>query len=195
MSFLKKAGDLVYTFRFIRMLVMKWPEWDAYKEGIIDDNGKRVRSVKIDSDAKRSAWTPFIRLCANIKRLISKIPGGGSRLGGFVSALYLIKENGNLKDKDIKKILESVDINDLEFLSEENQWFIKEDGTISPGVYQVDEYKLLNNTFEEMVFPKDKIRIKEDTSPVGQLFGIDVYLATHMRTNQPIYVTNREIYK
>ena len=195
MSFLKKAGDLVYTFRFIRMLVMKWPEWDAYKEGIIDDNGKRVRSVKIDSDAKRSAWTPFIRLCANIKRLISKIPGGGSRLGGFVSALFLIKENGNLKDKHIKKILESVDINDLEFLSEENQWFIKEDGTISPGVYQVDEYKLLNNTFEEMVFPKDKIRIKEDTSPVGQLFGIDVYLATHMRTNQPIYVTNREIYK
>lgn len=195
MSFLKKAGDLVYTFRFIRMLVLKWPEWDAYKLGIIDKDGKRIKSTKIDGDEMRSAWTPFIRLCANIKRLISKIPGGGSRLGGFVSALYLIKENGNLKDKDIKKILESVDINDLEFLSEENQWFIKEDGTISPGVYQVDEYKLLNNTFEEMVFPKDKIRIKEDTSPVGQLFGIDVYLATHMRTNQPIYVTNREIYK
>ena len=195
MSFLKKAGDLVYTFRFSRMLVLKWPEWDAYKLGIIDKDGKRIKSTKIDGDEMRSAWTPFIRLCANIKRLISKIPGGGSRLGGFVSALYLIKENGNLKDKDIKKILESVDINDLEFLSEENQWFIKEDGTISPGVYQVDEYKLLNNTFEEMVFPKDKIRIKEDTSPVGQLFGIDVYLATHMRTNQPIYVTNREIYK
>ena len=195
MSFLKKAGDLVYTFRFIRMLVLKWPEWDAYKLGIIDKDGKRIKSTKIDGDEMRSAWTPFIRLCANIKRLISKIPGGGSRLGGFVSALYLIKENGNLKDKDIKKILESVDINDLEFLSEENQWFIKEDGTISPGVYQVDEYKLLNNTFEEMVFPKDKIRIKEDTSPDGQLFGIDVYLATHMRTNQPIYVTNREIYK
>ena len=195
MSFLKKAGDLVYTFRFIRMLVLKWPEWDAYKLGIIDKDGKRIKSTKIDGDEMRSAWTPFIRLCANIKRLISKIPGGGSRLGGFVSALYLIKENGNLKDKDIKKILESVDINDLEFLSEENQWFIKEDGTISPGVYQVDEYKLLNNTFEEMVFPKDKIRIKEGASPVGQLFGIDVYLATHLRTNQPIYVTNREIYK
>ena len=195
MSFLKKAGDLVYTFRFIRMLVLKWPEWDAYKLGIIDKDGKRIKSTKIDGDEMRSAWTPFIRICANIKRLISKIPGGGSRLGGFVSALYLIKENGNLKDKDIKKILESVDINDLEFLSEENQWFIKEDGTISPGIYQVNEYKLLNNTFEEMVFPKDKIRIKEDASPVGQLFGIDVYLATHMRTNQPIYVTNREIYK
>ena len=62
-------------------------------------------------------------------------------------------------------------------------------------MYQVDEYKLLNNTFEEMVFPKDKIRIKEDTRPVGKLFGIDVYTATHLRTNQQIYVTNREIYK
>ena len=195
MSLLKTAGDLVYTFRFIRMLVLKWPEWDAYKQGIIDDNGKRVKSVKLDTQEKKNAWTPFIRLCANIKRLISKIPGGGSRLGGFVSALYLIKENGNLKDKDIKKILESVDINDLDFLSEENQWFMREDGTISPGVYQVEEYKLLNNSLEEMVFPKDKIRIKEDTRPVGKLFGIDVYTATHLRTNQQIYVTNREIYK
>lgn len=195
MSLLKTAGDLVYTFRFIRMLVLKWPEWDAYKQGIIDDNGKRIKSVKIDTQAKKDAWTPFIRLCANIKRLVSKIPGGGSRLGGFVSALYLIKENGNLKDKDIKKILESVDINDLDFLSEENQWFVREDGTISPGVYQVEEYKLLNNSLEEMVFPKDKIRIKEDTRPVGKLFGIDVYTATHLRTNQQIYITNREIYK
>ena len=149
----------------------------------------------ISPQAKKDAWTPFIRLCANIKRLISKIPGGGSRLGGFVSALYLIKENGNLKDKDIQKILESVDINDLDFLSEENQWFMREDGTISPGVYQVEEYKLLNSSLEEMVFPKDKIRIKEDTQPVGKLFGIDVYTATHLRTNQQIYVTNREIYK
>jgi len=195
MSLLKTAGDLVYTFRFIRMLVLKWPEWDAYKQGIIDDNGKRIKSVKLDTQEKKNAWTPFIRLCANIKRLISKIPGGGSRLGGFVSALYLIKENGNLKDKDIQKILESVDINDLDFLSEENQWFMREDGTISPGVYQVEEYKLLNSSLEEMVFPKDKIRIKEDTQPVGKLFGIDVYTATHLRTNQQIYVTNREIYK
>ena len=195
MSLLKTAGDLVYTFRFIRMLVLKWPEWDAYKQGIIDDNGKRIKSVKLDTQEKKNAWTPFIRLCANIKRLISKIPGGGSRLGGFVSALYLIKENGKLKDKDIQKILESVDINDLDFLSEENQWFMREDGTISPGVYQVEEYKLLNSSLEEMVFPKDKIRIKEDTQPVGKLFGIDVYTATHLRTNQQIYVTNREIYK
>ena len=31
MSILKRGADLVYTFRFIRMLVMKWENWDAYK--------------------------------------------------------------------------------------------------------------------------------------------------------------------
>ena len=49
MGILKSAADTVYAFRFIRMLVMPWTEWDAYKEGIIDENGKRNRNVKIDS--------------------------------------------------------------------------------------------------------------------------------------------------
>ena len=43
MGLLKGAADLVYTFRFIRMLVMNWESWDAYKEGIIDKNGKRIK--------------------------------------------------------------------------------------------------------------------------------------------------------
>ena len=75
MGILKSAADTVYAFRFIRMLVMPWTEWDAYKEGIIDENGKRNRNVKIDSLEKTSAYTPFIRLAANIKRLLNKVPG------------------------------------------------------------------------------------------------------------------------
>ncbi len=195
MSFLKGVADSVYTFRFIRMLVLKWTEWDAYKEGIIDENGKRNRKVKLDTDAKKASWTPFIRLCCNIKRLISKLPFGSSRLGGFVSALYLIKENGNLKDKNIDKILESCNIQDLDLLVEESEWFILEDGSISPGVYRINDYKILNNSFEEIVFPKDQIRIEENTHPVGELLGLSIYPAIHLKTNQQIYVTNREIYK
>ena len=47
MGILKRAADLGYTFRFIRMMVMDWKDWDSYKEGIIDENGKRNRNVKI----------------------------------------------------------------------------------------------------------------------------------------------------
>ena len=78
MGILKRAADLGYTFRFIRMMVMDWTSWDAYKLGIIDENGKRNKSVRLDDDEKKSAYTPFIRLAANIKRLVAKLPGGGS---------------------------------------------------------------------------------------------------------------------
>ena len=43
MGILKRAADIAYTFRFIRLMVMDWKDWDAYKLGIIDENGKRDR--------------------------------------------------------------------------------------------------------------------------------------------------------
>ncbi len=193
MGLIKGAADLVYTFRFIRMMVMKWESWDAYKEGIIDGNGKRVKSVKLDSTEKKAAWTPFIRLCANIKRLVQKIPGGGSKLGSFASALYLIKENGNLTDNNLKTILEKTDITTLDFLAEDSSWFILENDQLAPGVYKINDYKIVNSSYEEIVFPKDKIRIGEDCYPIDNVFGLNIYPAVHLKTNQPIYITSTEI--
>ena len=195
MGLLKKAADTVYAFRFIRMLVLDWKDWDAYKEGIIDENGKRVKSVKIDNLEKSSVWTPFIRLCANIKRLVSKAPGGGSRLGSFAAALFLIKEKTGMTDKELKQICEKVGTEPLDFLNENSEWFVLEDRQLSHGVYRLRDSKVVNNTIEEMCNAKDQIRILEDCYPVGDVFGVDIYEATHMRTNQKVYVTIREIYK
>lgn len=196
MGLVKRAADLAYTFRFIRMLVMRWENWDAYKEGLIDENGKRIKSVKMDTDAKKSAYTPFIRLAANTKRLLSKIPGGGSRLGSFAAGLFLIKEQYDLTDDDLDKILTKMDIDVLDFLNENNQWFVLEDKTISPGIYRIKEEKIVNSTYEPIVLPKDQIKIYEDLNfPVGSVFGMDIYEATHVKTNQRIYITTSEIYK
>ena len=118
MGILKRAADLGYTFRFIRMMVMDWKDWDAYKEGIIDENGKRNKNVKLDTNEKKSAYTPFIRLAANIKRLVAKIPGGGSRLGSFASALYLIKEKTKINDDQLQKICNKMNVDILDFLNE-----------------------------------------------------------------------------
>jgi len=195
MGILKRAADLTYTFRFIRMLVLDWKEWDAYKLGIIDAEGKRDRNVKLDSDEKKSAYTPFIRLCANVKRLVANIPGGSSKLGSFASALYLIKEHYGLKDKDIKAINEKLGIDSLDIVLEGNSWFLLDDGTIGPGVYRIKEHKLLAKTCDEMVWAKDQIRIQENCSPIGDVFGIPIYEATHMKTNQKIFITVNEIYR
>ena len=146
MGILKSAADTVYAFRFIRMMVMDWKSWDAYKEGVIDENGKRDRNVKIDTDDKKSAYTPFVRLVANIKRLVAKLPGGGSKLGSFASALYLVKEKANIGEKGLTDICEKCNIDILDFLNENNQWFLLENKQLSPGMYRVQNSKLLNKS-------------------------------------------------
>lgn len=195
MGLIKSAADLTYTFRFIRMLVMDWKNWDAYKLGIIDENGKRQKSTKLDSDEKKSAYTPFIRLCANIKRLVSSIPGGGSKLGSFASALYLIKEKYELTDSNLDNIMSKVNLDVFDIMVEHTEWFILEDRRLSPGIYRIYNDKILNKTYDDLVNAKDKIRIKDDAYPVGDVFGIDIYEATHMNTNKKIFITASEIYK
>lgn len=192
MGLVKRAADLAFTFRFIRMLVLDWKSWDAYKLGIIDEEGKRIKNVKLDTDEKKSAYTPFIRLAANTKRLLSNIPGGSSKLGSFAAALFLIKEKYNI---DPSKVCDKCNVDVLDFLNEQNEWFVLEDKMVSPGIYRLKNSKFVNTTFEEIILPKDQIRINEDCYPIGDVFGIDIYEAHHVKTNQPVYFTVSEIYK
>ena len=191
MGIIKRAADLAYTFRFIRMMAMDWKSWDAYKLGIIDENGKRQRNVKLDNDEKKSAYTPFIRLAANLKRLVSAVPGGGSKLGSFASALFLIKEK--VGDRGIKSICEEMNVEVLDFLNEKNEWFLLDEKQLSPGIYRVQNPKLLNGSCAEMVWPKDQVRVQEECYPVGDVFGVDIYEATHVNTDKQVYVTASEL--
>ena len=44
-----------------------------------------------------------------------------------------------------------------------------------------------------MVWPKDQVRIEQECYPVGDIFGVDIYEATHLKTNHEIYVTASEL--
>ena len=79
MSIIKRGADLVYTFRFLKLLTTEFKDTDAYKLGIIDEKGKRTRET-IRNSEMASAYTPFHRLVFNIKKLMAKAPGGGSKL-------------------------------------------------------------------------------------------------------------------
>ena len=63
------------------------------------------------------------------------------------------------------------------------------------GIYEVNSHKIVNSTFEEIVTPKDKIRISDDCYPVDNIFGLNIYPATHLNSNQKIYVTTSELYR
>lgn len=186
MGIIKKAGDLVYTFRFLRLLTTEFKDTKAYELGLIDEKGKKLR--KAESSEDRDAYTPFHRLVFNIKKLI---PGG--KIGSYASALFLLKDHYNISDDKIEQGLKLLGLDTTDIMVESSQWLILEDGRMSPGSYRVRSEKLLSKTLDEFVNPKDWIRIEKDAYPVGNVFGMNVYEAVHQRTNQKVYVTIEEL--
>lgn len=195
MSLVTRAGDLVYTFRFLKLLVTQWEDTSAYKLGLIDGSGKRIKNKSISTSEEKAAYTTFHRLVFNIKKLIEKVPGGGAKIASYAAALFLLKEKYNISEKNIKKIIEDSGIDILEFMNENNQWFVLEDGLVSPGIYRLRNEKLTSESLDELVFAKDKIRIFENCYPIDDVLGIQIYEGEHVNTGKKIHFTIGEIYK
>jgi hypothetical protein len=193
MGMIARAGDLLYTFRFLTLLVTPFNRTKAYKLGIIDKQGDRQKEVELDTSEMKGAYTHFHRLVFNIKKIIGKSPTGRTAVGSYAAALYLIKEKLGLDDSSIEKIVDKCNFDKEIFVTEHNTWFILEDNKLSSGVYKIKNTKVLNKTIEEIVKTKDKIRVPNDCYPVGEIFGISIYEATHIKTNQKIYITSEEI--
>jgi hypothetical protein len=179
--------------RFITLLTTPFNKTKAFELGLIDEKGKRDRKVKLDTDAKKSAYTLFIRVVFNIKRLIAKVSGGDRVIGNLAAGLLLMKENYGVNEKDMEKVLKKLNIDTLDFMTENTEWFVTENKMLSPGVYTVRNEKIINSSFEEIVKKNDKIRVNEDCYPKGDIFGLDVYEVLHINSNQPIYITLGEL--
>ena len=192
MGLLSKSADLVYTLRFLRLLTTPWEETNAFKLGLIDDQGKKLK--KASTSEEKDAYNTFHRLVFNIKKLINKVPGGKTKIASYASALYLIKEHLNLSDKSVYKLLDECGIDPLDVLSESSEWFCTSDAMLSPGVYKLGvENKMVNSTFDELGKKNDKIRVEENCYPVANSFGLDIYEVLHIPTHQKIYVASGEI--
>jgi hypothetical protein len=197
MGIIKRAGDLVYTFRFLRLLTTAFEDTEAFKAGIIDKNGNRNKEFTLDTmdnrDKYKDYYTPFHRLVFNIKKIIAKAPGGSSKFASYATALYLLKEKFGISDKKLQEANEALNVDPLDLLSEQSEWFVLPDMRLSPGIYKVLNGKVLNDTLDEMVKVRDKIRVDDHCYPVGEIFGINIYEAIHIRTNKKIYVSIGEL--
>ena len=197
MSILKSAADLVYTIRFLKLLVTDWEETGAFKAGIIDENGNRRKDFSFNTIENRKAYdthyTAFHRLVYNVKRLLNKAPGGKSRLASYAAALYLIREHGNLTEPRLNMIHEKTGVDTLDLLAEETKWYMLKDDNLSPGIYRMKNDSITTQC-AEVVMERDQIRIHEDkTAPIGEVFGIKIYEATHLNSQQTVYVSTGEI--
>lgn len=192
MSLASRAGDLYYTFRFIKMLTTPWEDTDAFKLGLIDDKGVRNKSKKIKTTEEKDAYSTFMRLVFNVKRLLNKVPGGGSKLASYAAALFLIKETYDMSDKSIDKIIANSDL-DFELLEEDSKWYTSDDGELGQGVYRLKENKLDTKMCSEIANKNDNIRVREGCFPVGNVLGQRVYCVEHINTGHSLYVTLGEI--
>jgi len=141
MSFVSRAGDLFYAFRFLKLLVTPFERTKAFELGIIDDKGKVLKRAKDrQKPNEKAAYTVFHRLVFNLKRLIGKVPGGRSVVARYGAALFLIKEHTKMSDEKMLEMLGQaldMDINPYEL--NENKWYQDPDSNLYPGNYILTE--------------------------------------------------------
>ena len=198
MGLLKTAADLVYTIRFLKLLVTPITDTDAFKAGIVDENGKKRKDFNTNSiddrEAYRTHYTPFHRLVFNLKKIMAKAPGGQSVVARYGAALALIKEHGELSDKNLEKIHAETGIDIIDCLAEDSQWFMIENKELSHGIYRMKYDTTTATHCEDIVKKDDKVRVVEGKqSPIKEVLGLDIYEGIHLNSNQSVYFTTGEI--
>lgn len=183
--------DLFVTYRFIKLLVTPFDKQDAFKYGIIDEKGFRT-DKKIETSDEKSSYTVLHKLIFNIKRLMGKVPGLGSRLGTYAAALFLLKDTFK-EQADFDEIEKSL----MEELLKTNSLSseLSEDyfgGNIPSGEYKMRTEMMLPD-YETLAKFGDRIIFEEDTSPIDNVLGVDIYEAIHQKSNQPIYISLDDI--
>ena len=190
---LLRGPDFFYAIRFLRLLTTKWENTNAFKLGIVDKNGKKLK--KPETSEEKSAYNVFHKLVYNIKRLINKIPLGKSTLASYAAALFLIKENTGISDKKLIKVLkESIGLDLTDYKPELNEWYMTEDGDIEIGNYALVRDIALPRTGELLAKKGSRVNITESTQ-YGSVLGHTVFKAQHIKTQQTIYITQEDIAK
>jgi hypothetical protein len=199
-----RAIDLFVTYRFLRLLTTPFEKTDAYKLGIIDDKGNRIRkpkstkpAVELATSEQQNSYTILHKLVFNIKKLFGKVPGLRTKTGTYAAALFLLKDTfkEHVEDPDMfeKEFVKYLKENNVEFDNE-----ISEDvigfGEILPKGQYVLVADILNKEEEELTAKKgDKVIAYEDEPPIDTILGVEIFPVIHMKSQEKIYVSLEDI--
>ena len=86
--------DSIIAYRILKMLVVPFENTDAFKQGIIDKNGKELKKMsELNTVAERDAYTILHRLVFRLKRIVNKVPIENKKFLNLAAAYSLIKEH------------------------------------------------------------------------------------------------------
>tara|TARA_Y100000356_G_scaffold89377_1_gene74930 strand:- start:381 stop:968 length:588 start_codon:yes stop_codon:yes gene_type:complete len=186
-----RAIDLFVTYRFIKLLVTPFNRTDAYKNGIIDENGARL-DKQLNTIDEKNSYTVLHKLVFNIKKIFGKVPGLRTKLGTYAAALFLLKDT-------FKESVDDPDVFEKEFMKYLKEQGYEIDDSISEEVIGFGEvlpkgeYTLVNdilNAEEEELTARsgDKVVAYDDEAPIDTILGVDIFPVVHIKTQEKIYV-------
>ena len=199
-----RAIDLFVTYRFLKLLTTPFEKTDAYKFGIIDEKGNRIKkpkstrpAVDLTTTELKNSYTILHKLVFNIKKIFDKVPGLRTKVGTYAAALFLLKDTfkESVDDPDIfeKEFMKFLKENNVEFddsISEEVIGF----GEVLPKGNYVLNNDILNKEEEELSAKKgDKVVAFADESPVDTVLGVEIFPVVHVKTQEKIYVSLEDL--
>ena len=199
-----RAVDLFVTYRFLKLLTTPFEKTDAFKLGIIDANGHRIKlpkstkpAVELTTSELKNSYTILHKLIFNIKKLFAKVPGLRTKVGTYAAALFLLKdtfrehvEDPNMFEKEFMKYLKENNIELDREISEEVIGF----GEVLPKGEYVLKNDILNKEEEELTAKKgDKVIAFADESPIDTVLGVEIFPVVHVKTQEKIYVSLEDI--
>jgi len=199
-----RAIDLFVTYRFLRLLTTPFEKTDAFKFGIIDGKGNRIRkpkstqpAVELATSELKNSYTILHKLVFNIKKLFGKVPGLRTKTGTYAAALFLLKDTfkEHVDDPDMfeKEFVKYLKENNVEFDNEIAEEVIGFGEVLPKGEY-VLVADILNKEEEELTAKKgDKVVAYEDEPPIDTILGVEIFPVIHMKSKEKIYVSLEDI--
>ena len=199
-----RAIDLFVTYRFLRLLTTPFEKTDAFKLGIIDKNGNRVKlpkstkpAVELATTELKNAYTILHKLVFNIKKIFAKVPGLRTKVGTYAAALFLLKDTfkEHIEDPDMfeKEFIKFLKENNVELDTEISEEVIGFGEVLPKGEY-VLKNDILNKEEEELTAKKgDKVVAYDDEPPIDTVLGVEIFPVVHVKTQEKIYVSLEDI--
>jgi hypothetical protein len=199
-----RAIDLFVTYRFLKLLTTPFNKTDAYKFGIIDDKGNRIKEegstlpkVKLATSQLQNSYTILHKLVFNIKKIFEKVPGLRTKVGTYAAALFLLKDtfkesvdDQHMFEKEFMKYLKE---NNIEFDDEISEQVIGFGEVLPKGEYVLVQ-DILNKEEEELSAKKgDKVIAYEDEAPVDTILGVEIFPVIHIKSQEKIYISLEDI--
>ena len=183
--------DTFVGYKFIKMLVTPWKKTEAFKRGLIDENGYALIKRRDIKSGDRMHFTILHTLIWNIKRLLDKLPPTKTKLGSFAVAVWMLKDKmskGYVKENYIEDAL----LNHLNYEYDMDYTETIIENILLQENLRKGRYEVVSADMPELykgVEVGDEIML-EDSVPIDMLLGNNIYQGIHVRSGRKVVFTD-----